>query len=98
MKSQPDDVAYVAAATSWYGLFPVVVLMSFGFGRLDPSLTTQGLLGLFLGTMVILPLIGLACGFGASAVMRKSDISPYPLAVALALIADFCLIGWLFIL
>ena len=44
MKAQPLDVAYVAAATSWYGLIPVVVLMSLGFGRIDPVLSASGLL------------------------------------------------------
>lgn len=98
MKTQPDDVAYVAAATSWYGLIPVVVLMSLGFGRLDPVLSTSGLLCLFLGAMVALPPLGLACGFAACVAVRNSDVSPYPVAVALALIADLSLVGWLFVL
>ncbi|MBC8116071.1 MAG: hypothetical protein H7062_16915 [Candidatus Saccharimonas sp.] len=98
MKTQPDYVAYVAAATSWYGLIPVVVLMSLGFGRIDPVLSTSGLLCLFLGAMVTLPPLGLACGFAACVAVRNSDISPYPVAVALALIADLSLVGWLFVL
>ena len=98
MKAQPEHVAYVAAATSWYGLIPVVMLMSLGFGRIDPVLSTSGLLCLFLGAMVALPPIGLACGFAAWAVVRNSDVSPYPVAVALALIADLSLVGWLFVL
>ena len=97
MKTQPDHVAYVAAATTWYGLIPVVALMSLGFGRLDPVLSTSGLLCLFLGAMVTLPPIGLACGFAACVAVRNSDISPYPVAVALALIADLSLVGWLFV-
>ena len=98
MKAQPDDVAYVAAATSWYGMIPAVVLMSLGFGRIDPVLSATGLLCLFLGAMVALPPLGLACGFVACVAVRNSDFSPYPVAVALALIADFSLVGWLFVL
>lgn len=98
MKAQPEHVAYVAAATAWYGLIPVVVLMSMGFGRLDPMLSTSGLLCLFLGAMMALPPVGLLCGFVACTAMRNSDVSPYPVAVSLALIADMSLVGWLFAL
>lgn len=98
MKAQPDHVAYVAAATAWYGLIPVAVLMSLGFGRIDPLLSASGLLCLFLGAMVTLPPLGLACGFAACVAVRNSDVSPYPVAVALALIADLCLVGWLLVL
>ena len=45
-----------------------------------------------------MPPLGLACGFAACVAVRDSDISPYPIAVALALIADLSLVGWLFVL
>jgi hypothetical protein len=95
---QVEEVAYVGAATSWYGLIPVAVLMSLGFGRIDVVLSSSGLLCLFIAAMFTVPPLGLLCGFAAHLAVRKGDVSPYPIAIALSLIADLCLVGWLFVL
>ncbi len=90
--------AYVGAATSWYGLLPAVAVMCCGFGRIDSLLSASGLLCLFVGGLIIVQPVGLLCGFAAHHIVRNSEISPYPVAIALALIADLSLVGWLFVL
>jgi hypothetical protein len=97
-KVQAEEVAYVGAVTAWYGLIPAAVLMSLGFGRIDVVLSSSGLLCLFLGAMFTVPPLGLLCGFAAHLTVRNGDVSPYPIAIALSLIADICLVGWLFVL
>ena len=74
------------------GLFPVAGLLA--MQTRHNALSLLCVLG-FLGGMVYVPGLGVFCGWFAHVWFKDSTISPVRVAVALALIADLWLVGWI---
>ena len=86
-----DATVRAGILTALAGLFPVAGLLA--MQRHGDIFSLLCLLG-GLGGMVYVPGLGVFCGWLAHVWFKDSSISPVRVAVALALIADLWLLGW----